>query len=192
MRLLLAAVLCMLLILPGSALAQVYHWVDGEGVVHYSTGIESVPAPYRARARALYASPPPAVPEIERSSLTTITCTPGSPVIVSARINGLGPIILVLDTGADRTLVSPGALARLGIPLVASGRAEVRGVTGAGPADVVWIASLEVGGARAGPLAIVAYDGNLRQADGLLGRDFLDQFTVTIDAQTGRVTLAPH
>jgi predicted aspartyl protease len=182
----------MLLILPGSALAQVYHWVDGEGVVHYSTGIESVPAPYRARARALYASPPPAVPEIERSSLTTITFTPGSPVIVSARINGLGPIILVLDTGADRTLVSPGALARLGIPLVASGRAEVRGVTGAGPADVVWIASLEVGGARAGPLAIVAYDGNLRQADGLLGRDFLDQFTVTIDAQTGRVTLAPH
>ena len=49
MRLLLAAILCMLLILPGSALAQVYHWVDGEGVVHYSTGIESVPAPYRAR-----------------------------------------------------------------------------------------------------------------------------------------------
>ncbi|HWN13090.1 MAG TPA: aspartyl protease family protein [Candidatus Dormibacteraeota bacterium] len=192
MRLLLAAILCMLLILPGSALAQVYHWVDGEGVVHYSTGIESVPAPYRARARALYASPPPAVPATDPSSLTTITFTPGSPVIVSARINGLGPIILVLDTGADRTLVSPGALARLGIPVVASGRAEVRGVTGAGPADVVWIASLEVGGAKAGPLAIVAYDGNLRQADGLLGRDFLDQFTVTIDAQTGRVTLAPH
>jgi predicted aspartyl protease len=192
MRLLLAAILCMLLILPGSALAQVYHWVDGEGVVHYSTGIESVPAPYRARARALYASPPPAVPATDPSSLTTITFTPGSPVIVSARINGLGPIILVLDTGADRTLVSPGALARLGIPVVASGRAEVRGVTGAGPADVVWIASLEVGGAKTGPLAIVAYDGNLRQADGLLGRDFLDQFTVTIDAQTGRVTLAPH
>jgi len=193
MRLSIAATLCMLLILPGSALAQVYHWVDDEGVVHYSTGIESVPAPYRSRARALHASPPPAVPAIERSSsLTTITFTPGSPVIVSARINGLGPITLVLDTGADRTLVSPGALSRLGIPVVASGRAEVRGVTGAGPADVVWITSLEVGGAKAGPLAIVAYDGNLRQADGLLGRDFLDQFTVTIDAPNGRVTLTPH
>jgi len=192
MRLWLAAILCMLLILPGSALAQVYHWVDDEGVVHYSTGIESVPAPYRSRARALYASPPPAVPAIERSSLTTIPFTPGSPVIVSARINGLGPITLVLDTGADRTLVSPVALSRLGIPVVASGLAEVRGVTGTGPADVVWITSLEVGGAKAGPLAIVAYDGNLRQADGLLGRDFLDQFTVTIDAPNGRVTLAPH
>jgi len=192
MRLSLAAILCMLLIQPGSALAQVYHWVDVEGVIHYSTGIESVPAPYRARARALYASPPPAVPAIERSSLATITFTPGSPVIVSARINGLGPITLVLDTGADRTLVSPGALSRLGIPVVASGRAEVRGVTGVGPADVVWITLLEVGGAKAGPFAIVAYDGNLRLADGLLGRDFLDQFTVTIDAQTGRVTLAPH
>jgi hypothetical protein len=192
MRLSIAAILCTLLILPGSALAQVYHWVDDQGVIHYSTGIESVPARYRPQARALYASPAPAVPAIEPSSLTTITFIPGSPVIVSARINGVGPITLVLDTGADRTLVSPRALSRLGIPVVASGRAEVRGVTGAYPADVVWITSLEIGVAKAGPLAIVAYDGNLYQADGLLGRDFLDQFTVTIDAQTGRVTLAPH
>src|SRR2546425_9704171 len=183
MRLSLAAILCMLLILPGSALAQVYHWVDHEGVVHYSTGIESVPAPYRARARALYASPPPAVPAIDPSSLTTITFTPGSPVIVSARINGLGPITLVLDTGADRTLVSPGALSRLGIPVVASGRAEVRGVTGAGPADVVWITSLEVGGAKAGPLAIVAYDGNLRQADGLRGRYHLHLLSASLNTK---------
>jgi hypothetical protein len=27
--------------------------------------------------------------------------------------------------------------------------------------------------------------------DGLLGRDFLDQFTVTIDTAAGRVTLSP-
>lgn len=192
MRVAVAAIFCMISILPGSALAQVYNWVDDQGVVHYSTGIESVPEPYRAQARALYASPRPAVPESAPSSLTTTTFTPGSPVIVSARINGVGPVTLILDTGADRTLVSPAALSRLGIPAMASGRAEVRGVTGAGSADLVWVESLEVGRAKAGPLAIVAHDGNLRQADGLLGRDFLDRFTVTIDAQTGTVTLAPH
>ncbi len=187
-----AAICCMMSMLPGSALAQVYHWVDTEGGVHSSTGIESFPEPYRAQARALHASPRPAVPASEPFTLITITFTPGAPVMVSARIDGVGPLPLILDTGADRTLVSPAALFRLGVPATASGLAEVRGVTGAGPADVVRSNRWRSAGPNPGPLVIVAHDGNLPQADALLGRDFLDQFTLTIDAQAGTVTLAPH
>ena len=68
----------------------------------------------------------------------------------------------------------------------------MRGVTGVTRADVLWIESLDVNGARAGPLAIVAHDAEPSPADGLLGRDFLSLFSVTIDARESVVTLAPN
>ena len=52
--------------------------------------------------------------------------------------------------------------------------------------------SLEVGGWMVGPLPIVAHDAGLTQAEGLLGRDFLSRFSVTIDARTSVVTLEPN
>jgi hypothetical protein len=54
------------------------------------------------------------------------------------------------------------------------------------------VESLEVGNARAGPLSIVAHDSGLPQAEGLLGRDFLSRFSVTIDPRASVVTLEPH
>jgi hypothetical protein len=89
-------------------------------------------------------------------------------------------------------MVTPAALARLGIVTPNTHEAEVRGVTGVARADVLWIESLDVGGARAGPLAIVAHDAGLPQADGLLGRDFLSLFSVTIDTRASIVTLEPN
>jgi hypothetical protein len=38
----------------------------------------------------------------------------------------------------------------------------------------------------------VAHDAGLPQADGLLGRDFLSLFAVTIDPRERVVTLEPH
>jgi hypothetical protein len=191
-----------LLVLPAGAGAQVYHWVDEDGVIYYTTGLESVPERFRSTARLVAEpstdpAPPPgplpgAAPSEGDGGSTTITFTPGSPVLVGVRINRLGPVTLVLDTGADRTLVSPAALARLGIPTQSAGETLVRGVSGEGRGDIVWVTSLEVGQAASGPIPIVAYDPNLQYADGLLGRDFLDRFKVTIDAQQGVVTLAPN
>jgi predicted aspartyl protease len=176
--------------------AQVYHWVDEQGVVHYTTGIESVPERYRAAARALAVSsvepPPPGAPAAARTGTTTIPFVAGAPILVAAQINGTGPVTLILDTGADRTMVAPAALARLGIVTPNTYGAEVRGVTGVARADVLWIEPLDVGGARAGPLAIVAHDAGLPQADGLLRRDFLSLFSVTIDARASIVTLEPN
>lgn len=172
---------------PRPALAQVYHWVDDQGTVHYSTGLESVPERYRDQVRLLPGSPPSV-----SSGVTRITFAPGSPILVSARINGGGPVTLILDTGAERTLVAPSALIRLGVPTAGAGRGELTGVTGTSPVAVVWLTSLEVGQARAGPLPVIAHDASLGPAEGLLGRDFLDLFKVTIDSRAGVVTLAPH
>jgi hypothetical protein len=194
---LVAGILLISLILPGLAHAQVYRWVDKDGVVNYTTGLDSVPERYRPHARpfSLPSSPPSTAADEPRRSTpaaTKIPFTPGIPILVSAKINGLGPVTLILDTGADRTIVAPGALSRLGISTVGASRAELKGVTGSSQVDVVGVTSLEVGEAKAGPLLIVAHDAELKHADGLLGRDFLDNFTVTIDSQGRTVTLAPR
>ena len=56
--------------------------------------------------------------------------------------------------------------------------------------DVYDIASLEVDRARVDRLAVFAHDIADLGSDGLLGRDFLNQFNLSIDNVAGRVTLS--
>jgi Aspartyl protease len=65
------------------------------------------------------------------------------------------------------------------------------GVTGTTDVRRVAIESLAIGEARVARLQVVAHDMDQPGIDGLLGRDFLDQFKVTIDSTIGVVTLAP-
>jgi hypothetical protein len=99
---------------------------------------------------------------------------------------------LILDTGADRTLVRSSTLLKLGISIENAPRAVVKGVTGMSYVDALWVNSVEVGEAKVGPLLILALDADLKGADGLLGRDFLANFNVTIDSKECVVTLAPN
>jgi hypothetical protein len=185
------------MLLPAQALGDIYYWVDDQGTQHYTTRLESIPESYRSKAIPLsLPTSPPVPPEITpRSSptgVTKISFAPGSPVLVSAKINGSGPITLILDTGADRTMVAPSALSRLGISFENALRGEVRGVTGVSYAEAVWVNSVEIEEAKVGPLLIIAHDADLKGADGLLGRDFLANFNVTIDSKEQVVTLAPN
>ncbi len=184
-------------LLPGLALADIYYWVDDQGTQYYTTRLESIPEPYRSKAVPLpLPTSPPVPPEItprpSPKGLTKIPFTPGSPVLVSAKINGAGPIILILDTGAERTLVTPSALSRLGISTENALRGVLKGVTGASYTEALWVNSVEVEEAKVGPLLIIAHDADLKGADGLLGRDFLANFNVTIDTKEQVVTLAPN
>jgi hypothetical protein len=43
-----------------------------------------------------------------------------------------------------------------------------------------------------GPLLIIAHDADFDEADGLLGRDFSGNFSVTIDPKKQVVTLQPN
>ncbi len=190
-----------LLLLPTLCGAQMYRWEE-DGAVHFANAPDLVPESHRSPNASLpdLAATEP-VPDTEASSeapvlatrsLTRIPFAPGAPIIVSAKISDAAvSVSLILDTGADRTVIAPQALQRLGISTLNAPRAVIRGVTGSGHADVVQVASVQVGDAKVGPLRIVAHDADLRQAEGLLGRDFLDHFTVTIDAREQIVTLAP-
>ncbi|MGH7413284.1 MAG: aspartyl protease family protein [Candidatus Rokuibacteriota bacterium] len=184
----------------GPVSAQIYRWTDGRGEVRYSQGIHSVPPQFRGGAVMVSAPSPPApapaapapAAESPPAGVARIPFTPGQPIMVSARINGGGTTQLILDTGAQGTVINPTALAALGVSYRDAVRGSIKGVTGDAKVLAVRIDSIEVEGARVGPLMVVSHDAGLGSAsDGLLGRDFLDTFIVTIDSAARVVTLTP-
>jgi hypothetical protein len=124
-------------------------------------------------------APPPAPPSSRLLQASPSTLRLGSTVWLAR---------LILDTGADRTTITPRILRAAG--LAPRRTTTILGVAGQADVDVYEIASLEVGGAKVGPLTVYGYDTAKLGSDGLLGRDFLDQFTVTIDNAVGLVTLS--
>jgi hypothetical protein len=198
------AVILTLMALATPVAAQLYTWTDERGVVHYTSDFWAVPLQHRPTD---VPAPAPMVSPAHQGWHTwgvvkapvapasiTVEFRPGDPIVVGARLNGV-PIALLLDTGADRTMVSPAAVERAGYgAMITPGASSVRimGVTGSAMAQVVTIPLLDVAGARVGPLALLVHDAGLSPLDGLLGRDVLDAFTVTIDTAAGRATLTPR
>ena len=113
--------------------------------------------------------------------------------MVTARINDVGSVLLMLDTGAGRTVINPAALNTLGVSYASAQRVSLKGVTGDADVEAVRVESLDVSGAKHGPLAVISHDTGFGadKGDGLLGRDFLDKFTITIDNAAGVLTLTP-
>jgi hypothetical protein len=198
----LAALVAVLLAASPAAWAQIYRWTDDQGRTYYSDGLESVPSRYRSTAVPVGyntpSRPAPANPSADPTAPaaaagpTKISFTPGQPIMVTARINDGGSVRLQLDTGASITTINPSTLSALGISFRNAQRGSIKGVTGEANVLAVQVQSIDVSGARFGPLLVVAHDAGLGSAqDGLLGRDFLDHFTVTIDNTAGVVTLTP-
>jgi hypothetical protein len=183
------------------ASAQIYRWTDERGEVRYSQGIHSVPPQLRGGAVMMSTpeQPAPPAPAAEApaaaaapAGVARIPFVPGQPIMVNARINGGGTTQLMLDTGAQGTVISPTALAALGVSYRNAVRGAIKGVTGNADVLAVRIESIEVDGARFGPLMVVSHDAGLGAGrDGLLGRDFLDNFILTIDSASRVVTLTP-
>jgi hypothetical protein len=187
----------------GRAEADLLRWTDAEGVVHYTADRVAIPEPYRNTAAEVQhpvARPPSALAE-ERSgpdagpgpigAAFEWPLQPGAPILVPAHLNGVA-LTLVLDTGADRTMLSPEALARAGYGAEPGRPVEVQGVTGAAGAIVLKVAIMDVAGMPVGPLEVVAYPSPIAGVDGLLGRDVLDAFVLMVDVGSARAILAPR
>jgi hypothetical protein len=199
---------CLVAVLPvlaagsGHAEADLFRWTDAGGVVYYTTDRLSIPDAYRDHAsevRHPVARPPAPISE-ERlqpgetaPSATTFEwpIQPGAPILVPAYLNGVA-LTLVLDTGADRTMLAPEALARAGYGAAPGRPVEVQGVTGAAGAIALSVALMEVAGMPVGPLEVVAYPSPIAGVDGLLGRDVLDGFVLMVDVGSARAILSPR
>jgi hypothetical protein len=212
------ALLLLAALRPLPAAAEIYRYTDDRGTSHYVDGLENVPQEFRTRAvplglrnaPATAPAPPPAAPGAPgaprpapgapaapgtpgapKAGATTIRYTPGQRIMVDVRVNGSASANLLLDTGADRTMINPRVLVAAGAPISRpAGSARVTGVAGSDQVSFVTIDSLEVGEARVGRMQVASYDVS-GAGDGLLGRDFLDRFNVTIDSTNGVVTLSP-
>ena len=168
--------------------------------MHYTADLAAIPPAFRDGATLLSAPQArPALPP-DPSAPVTLGVTPGAPITVEARLNGVS-LTLIVDTGADRTVISPEAIERAGLAGQPERTVQVVGVTGAATARLVTLPLLDVAGARIGPLPVVVYTlpatflaagsggSPAGTVDGLLGRDVLDAFTLSVDAASGRATL---
>ena len=184
--------LALVLAAVSPAAAALYRWVDGAGVVHYTSEPESIPEMYRGSARAVDVptAREPGVPSASPRGVV-VPFASGAPVMVEAHLNGV-PLRLLLDTGADRTVISPVALGRAGIDVTRGVPINITGVTGSSAASLVGVGRLDVAGMQVGPIGVVAHAVPGEGIDGLLGRDVLDRFTVTFNAADNRATLAPR
>jgi predicted aspartyl protease len=96
-------------------------------------------------------------------------------------INGKGPFRLVLDTGANSSVVIPSVAASLGIPIAHLNNVQLHGVTGSAIVPTIEVDSIEVGdlqidGARL-PVVADVFGG----AEGVLGPKGLGDKRIFID-----------
>ena len=114
----------------------------------------------------------------------------GNQPLVDIGING-GTVTLLLDTGAQSTVLTEAATQRLGLPADPTRSSTMRGVGGSATHANAMIAKLQVGGVNFGAVSIgVATFGRATSGyDGLLGADLLGVFDVDLDLAHNAVTL---
>ncbi len=116
-------------------------------------------------------------------------------LVVPVMVNGI-VAQLVLDTGAERSLVTPAAVQRLGLTLDEWVGSRMRGVGGIVEHRNASPRSLSLGGIAlqrrtltrdtsltVGPIPLAERSG--QAIDGLLGRDFLSRFDLALDLRAG-------
>lgn len=111
-------------------------------------------------------------------------------IVAPVYINGQGPFMFMLDTGANRTIVSDEAAQRLGL-VAADNRIAVQGVNGRGIVSTVLVRRLDAGALRFDNVALPVLAGSvLDRVDGILGMDGLGGKKVTADFVRDRITIA--
>jgi predicted aspartyl protease len=110
-------------------------------------------------------------------------------VTAPVRINGQGPFDFVVDTGANRTVITSELAAQLGLP--DAGPADVHGVAGVEPSNTATIDLLEVDAVATRGIRAPTLSRSRLGADGLLGVDVLRGRRVTIDFLTDEFRITP-
>ncbi|HEY3695887.1 aspartyl protease family protein [Phenylobacterium sp.] len=110
-------------------------------------------------------------------------------VTVPVKINGQGPFDFVVDTGANRTVISTELAAALKLP--DTGPAAIHGIVGVEPAATAMIDQLEVDAVRSRRLRAPTLSRARLGAEGLLGVDVLRDRLVTIDFRRKELRISP-
>ena len=108
---------------------------------------------------------------------------------VPVMVNGQGPFSFVIDTGADRTVISRELAERLA--LRKAGNVRLHAMGGSGRVDVVKVDHLQISPRVSRRLEAAALPRQYIGADGLLGLDSLKGQRIIMDFRAGTMTLEP-
>lgn len=194
--------------LPAITTYADYRPVDGV-MIPFVTELTTPGGPYRISARtdsvrinmaipeAIFAPPATVAEDFRFANGADSAMIPfrlvENHIHVDVAVNGRGPFVFLLDSGAGALMISKRIADDLGV--VASGDLPIRGVGGYGAIGLAEIDSLTLGGlslylrhvtvlnpSASGPRA-------LTQIDGILGYDFFARFAVSIDFDRNLMTI---
>jgi len=193
-----------LLLALAPAYAEIYKWVDRDGRVHFADTLADIPPEYRnhieekvgltstsrsdpasRRMTPAQRSSAPAPP-----SYTVPLRRDGNAMLVEALVGGTVRTRLLLDTGAEFTVLSTAAARRLALNLGSAAVIPLRSASGVFFAPIIKVQSMTVGEATAYDVEVIVHDAT-PGLDGLLGMSFLDNFLVTISTSDERLILTP-
>jgi len=193
-----------LLLTLAPAYAEIYKWVDRDGRVHFSDTLAGIPSEYRdyieekAGLTATSRSDP-APQRVPPKRLSSVLAPPsyavplrrdGNAMLVEALVGGTVRTRLLLDTGAEFTVLSTAAAQRLALNLGSAAVIPLRSASGVFFAPMMKVHSIAVGEATAYDVEVIVHDAT-PGLDGLLGMSFLDNFLVTISTNDEKLILTP-
>jgi clan AA aspartic protease (TIGR02281 family) len=200
-----------------AARAEIYTWTDGQGHVHYTQDLQSVPPDQRGAARERATQEPAAPSRVQTFSNGAASLAPAAPghhafsgagpsgasrvhripveragngMIVPVRINGRVVAPFLIDTGASYVLVPKAVADEAGIQIGADTR-KMQFTTANGVIEnaLVTLDSVELGTAM---VEDVPASISPTMQIGLLGLSFFNHFTYQIDAANGVLTLTEN
>ncbi len=189
------------LILATPAFSQIYKWIDQDGKTHFTDSLSSVPPEYLSQLEPKASAPPPPpapapVPASQKgntvarppSTYTVPLARQGNALVAQTVFNGTVSAPLLVDTGAELTVIAPEIARRLGLPVEQAAVIPLRSASGVFLAPLLKVRSLQVGEATVRDVEVVVHDATPGMG-GLLGMSFLDAFAVTINTTTQALTL---
>jgi clan AA aspartic protease (TIGR02281 family) len=164
------------------------------------TVIQAAPAATTVSPAAQAGIPPaPVQPEPTAGALSpagvAVPSRAGRSLVVQAKLNGAREARLIVDTGADITVLSRAVAMDIGLlPSAVVATVTLNTAGGSVRADVFRVGTVSLGAAEARNVTAAVHDLPDAPAgvDGLLGLTYLDQFLVTVDARKGELHLKPR
>jgi clan AA aspartic protease (TIGR02281 family) len=172
-----------------------YRWVDEQGHTYLTdtppksnAGFQEYKV-YQPNAPD-HPAEPHAQPPTGPASVKMTATKPGGTVVVDVLLNRRVTAPMLLDTGADFTVLTKQTARDLRLPSPDQlSKREFKTAGGAVNFPIATLQSLRVGTAEAQDVE-VAIDTDGRMTIGLLGMTFLRHFKITVDHERGQITFA--
>lgn len=144
---------------------------------------------WRPAAAADRSAPPPAEAPVIYAAPTTSDGI--GRILAPVWINGRGPFHFIVDTGANRTVLSPETARQLGLDTRNGRSAVVHGVTGSEAAPLAHVAELRIGRIVRRNVEMPVVSSRVHaEADGMLGADNLVGTRLSVDFRRNRIDIS--